>query len=249
MQHLNQLYALTKRNIIVRYKHSVIGFFWGFFKPLLYLLIFIVIFSSQFSSVSNQVLYITSGILFWFFFSNCTSQGVQSIIQSSGLIKSVYIPAVFFPIAEVLGEVFNVILALVVYFIIMHWFGMVYSFQLLWVLPILILFAIFSLSITLILSSLNVFYRDVGILWNTIQPAIFYLTPIAYTESLIPARFSYVIKLNPIYYFIKLFRYPLYLSSSPDMLLFGKCILITIVFLSFSLFLFNRLKNQFITAI
>lgn len=107
MQHLNQLYALTKRNIIVRYKHSVIGFFWGFFKPLLYLLIFIVIFSSQFSSVSNQVLYITSGILFWFFFSNCTSQGVQSIIQSSKLIKSVYIPSIFFPLAEVLGEVFS----------------------------------------------------------------------------------------------------------------------------------------------
>ena len=125
MQHLNQLYALSKRNIIVRYKHSIIGFLWGFFKPLLYLLIFIVIFSSQFSSTSNQVLYITSGILFWFFFSNATSQGVNSIVQSSGLIKSVYIPALFFPLSEVIAEVFNVLLALVVYFVVMHWFGMV----------------------------------------------------------------------------------------------------------------------------
>ena len=158
----------------------------------------------KFTSTSNQVLYITSGILFWFFFSNCTSQGVQSIVQASGLLKSVYIPAIFFPLAEVIGELFNVLLALSVYFAIMHWFGMVYTLQLFWVLPILFLFAIFSFSVTLILSALNVFYRDVGILWNTIQPAIFYLTPIAYTESLIPQRFSFVIKANPIYYFIKL---------------------------------------------
>jgi ABC-type polysaccharide/polyol phosphate export permease len=93
----------------------------------------------------------------------------------------VYIPAIFFPLAEVIGELFNVLLALSVYFAIMHWFGMVYTLQLFWVLPILFLFAIFSFSVTLILSALNVFYRDVGILWNTIQPAIFYLTPIAYT--------------------------------------------------------------------
>ncbi|HOZ51072.1 MAG TPA: ABC transporter permease [Chitinophagaceae bacterium] len=249
MQHLNQLYALSKRNIIVRYKHSLIGFFWGFFKPLLYLLIFIVIFSSQFSSISNQVLYITSGILFWFFFSNCTSQGAQSIVQSAGLIKSIYIPTIFFPLAEVIGELFNILLALMVYFIIMNWFGMIYSLTLFWVIPILFLFALFSFSITLILSALNVFYRDIGILWNTIQPALFYLTPIAYTESLIPQKFSFVIKANPIYYFIKLFRYPLYESKVPDFFLFGKCILITIVSCSVAIFLFNKMKNQFITAI
>ncbi len=249
MQHLTQLYALSKRNIIVRYKHSLIGFFWGFFKPLLYLLIFIVIFSSQFSSTTNQVLYITSGILFWFFFSNCTSQGVQSIVQASGLLKSVYIPAIFFPLAEVIGEIFNVVLALLVYFFVMQWFGMVYHWQLLWVIPILILFATFSFSITLILSSLNVFYRDIGILWNTIQPAIFYLTPIAYTENLIPERFSFVIKANPIYYFIKLFRYPLYDACAPDFNLMLKCVFITLLSLSVGIAIFNRLKNQFITAI
>ncbi|MBK7040778.1 MAG: ABC transporter permease [Bacteroidetes bacterium] len=79
---LNQLYALSKRNIILRYKHTLIGFLWGFIKPLMYLLIFIVIFSAQFSSVKNYVLYATSGILFWFFFSNIVSQGIQSIIQA-----------------------------------------------------------------------------------------------------------------------------------------------------------------------
>jgi ABC-type polysaccharide/polyol phosphate export permease len=194
-------------------------------------------------------LYATSGILFWFFFSNIVSQGVQSIIQSSGIIKSVSVPVILFPLAEVITELFNLGLALIVYFIIMHWFGIQYTFHLLWLLPILFIFSVFSLSIALVLAALNVYFRDIGILWNTIQPAIFYLTPIAYTEELIPAKFSFVIKLNPIYYYIKLFRFPLYKASAPDMSLFAICTMISVVTFLSSLFIFNRLKNQFITAI
>lgn len=249
MQHLNQLYALSRRNIIVRYKHSVLGFLWGFLKPLLYLLIFLVIFSSQFSTTSDHVRYILSGIVFWFFFSNCTTQGTQSILQSSGLLKSVYIPPVFFPLAEVISELFNVLLALFVYVLIMGWLGMPFSLNLLWVLPVLVLFALFSMAVTLLLAAFHVFYRDVGILWNTIQPAIFYLTPIAYTEALIPEKFAFVIRANPVYYFIKLIRYPLYLVQMPDMILFAKCAVMTAIALAIALVIFNRMKNQFITAI
>jgi ABC-2 type transport system permease protein len=249
MQHLHQLYALTKRNVIIRYKHSVLGFLWGFLKPLIYLLIFIVIFSAQFTSVNNYVLYATSGILFWFFFSNITAQGIQSIIGSAGILKSIRIPSLLFPLAEVCSELFNLGLALIVYFILMQFFGMVYTFQLLWLIPILLIFTTFTFSITLLLSALNVYLRDVGILWNTIQPAIFYLTPIAYTEELIPARFSFIIKANPIYYFIKLFRAPLYHGVAPDFKLLFLCAGFSVGLLLLSLFIFNRLKNQFITAI
>lgn len=249
MQFLNQLYALSKRNIILRYKHSLIGFLWGFIKPLIYLLIFIVIFSAQFTSVSHYVLYATSGILFWFFFSNIVSQGISSIIQSSGIIKSIRIAPLLFPLAEVLTELFNLSLALLVYFTVMPWFGLVYSVHLGWLIPILFLFSIFSFSISLLLAALNVYFRDVGILWNTIQPAIFYLTPIAYTEELIPKQFSLVIQLNPVYAYIRLLRYPIYDASAPDFSLMAKCGLISLVSLGISLFVFNRLKNQFITAI
>lgn len=249
MQHLNQLYALTKRNVIIRYKHSILGFLWGFLKPLLYLLIFIVIFSSQFSSVNHYVLYATSGILFWFFFSNITSQGIQSIIGSSGIIKSIYIPPAFFPLAEVLSELVNLLMALVIYFILMYSFGMKYTLNLLWTIPILGIFALFTYSLTLLLSALNVYFRDVGILWNTLQPALFYLTPIAYTEDIIPSKFKFIIQANPIYYYIKLFRYPLYQSVAPDMMLLLKCSILSVTFFAVSFFIFNRLKNQFIPSI
>jgi ABC-2 type transport system permease protein len=249
MQTIARLYALSKRNIILRYKNSFAGFLWGFLKPLLYLLIFIVIFSSQFSSVSNYVLYATSGLIFWFFFSNVTSQSVQNIVASAGLIKSINLPVVLFPLSEMLSEMFNFLLTLLVFFIVMYWFGIDYGPHLLLIIPCVILFSAFCLGITLALSSVNVFLRDAGILWQTIQPAIFYMTPIAYPEDMIPERFSFIIRFNPVYSFIRLGRSIFYDGGLPSGSLWLTCLCLSSASLLLGLFVFNRLKNQFISAI
>lgn len=249
MAYLTPLYALSKRNLIMRYKHSLLGFLWGFIKPLLYLLIFLIVFGSQFASTSDHILYITSGIIFWFFFANATTQGTHSIVQSAGLIKSVKLPVHFFPMAETLSELLNLVMALVVYFLLMPAFGLQFNWHFFWLLPILLVFAWFTYAVTLLLSCLHVYYRDVGLLWNTLQPALFYLTPIAFTEEHIPVRFMFIIRLNPFYYFIKLFRAPLYYHTAPDLVLFLKLSFATLLFWFVVQKLFSSMKNQFITSI
>lgn len=249
MQTIVRLYALSKRNIILRYKNSIAGFFWGFLKPLLYLLIFIVIFSAQFPSIGNYVLYATSGLIFWFFFSNVTSQSVQNIISSAGLIKSINLPVILYPLSEMLSEMFNFLLTLFVFLVVMYWFGIDYAPRLFLAIPCVILFSAFCLGITLVLSSVNVFLRDAGILWNTIQPAIFYMTPIAYPEGMIPDRFSFVLRYNPVYSFIRLGRAIFYEPQSPSASLWLSCLYIAALSFGFGMLVFNRLKRQFISAI
>ncbi|NDC40435.1 MAG: ABC transporter permease [Chitinophagia bacterium] len=249
VQNLQRLYALSKRNVILRYKNSIIGFFWGFFKPLLYLLIFVVIFSKGFPNTNNYVLYATSGLILWFFFSNITNQSVSSIIGSAGILKSLNIPPILFPISEIVSEVFNLLLSLAVFFVLMHWFGIVYSPKLLLIFGCIALFSVFTMGLNLMLSAMNVFFRDVGIIWSTVQPAVFYLTPIPYPESMIPAQYKFIINCNPIYYFIKLGRYILYYPEYPSAMLWLQCTLIACVTLGLGYFVFNKLKNQFISAI
>ncbi len=225
----------------------MVGFFWGFFKPLLYLLIFIAVFSKIPSNhIDNYILYVTSGLIFWFFFSNVTNQSVGSIISSAGLIKSLDIPVIFFPLSEIIGELFNFILTIAVFMVVMYWFGLTYSFRLLLIIPCILLFGVFSLGITVFLSSINVFFRDVGILWGTIQPALFYLTPIGYKEDLVPTA---VATLNPIYYFIKLGRGIIHDTVPPSASLWGACFCIAAASLLIGSFVFYRLKNQFISTI
>lgn len=249
MQNITKIYALSKRNVILRYKNSLIGFFWGFIKPLIYLLIFMVMFSQNFPSVTNYVLFALSGLILWFFFSNATSQSVGSIVGSSGLIKALNIPSYFFPLSEMLSELFNLLLTIVVFLILMKWFGIVYSFRLFLIVPIVLLFAMFTYGLNLILCSVNVFFRDVGIIWGTIQPALFYLTPIAYPESMIGEKYKLVIKCNPIYYYLKVGRTVFYENQVPSAHAWGVCFMIAVVTLSLGLFVFGRLRNQFISAI
>lgn len=249
MQNITRIYALSKRNVTLRYKNSIMGFFWGFFKPLLYLLIFVVIFSKGFPDTKNYVLYATSGLLLWFFFSNVTNQSVGSIVGSSGLLKALDIPPIFYPLSEMISELFNLSLSLIVFLILMKWFGIVYSFKLLLIIPCMLLFGIFTLGLNFLLSSLNVFFRDVGIIWTTVQPAIFYLTPIPYPENMIPATYKFVIDYNPIYAFIKLGRYIFYYNEPTPLWLWTKCCILAVVMFCIGFFVFNKLKNQFISAI
>ena len=248
MQNITRIYALSKRNVILRYKNSLVGFFWGFFKPLLYLLILIVIFS-RVANTPNYVLYATSGLVLWFFFANVSGQSVGNIVSSAGILKSLNIPPFFFPLSEMLSELFNLSLTLIVFVIIMHWYGLIYSAKLLLIIPCIILFAIFTLGLNLMLCSVNVFFRDVGIIWSTIQPALFYLTPIAYPESMIPGKYRLVFECNPIYYFIKLGRSIFYDPVAPPLHLWMECIFLAIGMFAIGQFVFSKLKNQFISAI
>ena len=148
-----------------------------------------------------------------------------------------------------LSELFNLMLTLIVFVIIMHWYGLVYTPRLLLIVPCVLLFATFALGLNLLLCSVNVFFRDVGIIWNTVQPALFYLTPIAYQESMIPAKYKMVFKCNPIYYFIKLGRSIFYDPVAPPWHLWMMCILLAGFMLLIGYFVFGKLKNQFISAI
>lgn len=248
VQNIDRIYALSKRNVILRYKNSLAGFLWGFIKPLLYLIILIIVFGQR-ASIEKYELYAASGLIFWFFFSNSTSQSVGSIIGSSGLIKALNIPSYFFPLSEILGELFNLLLTLIVFLVLMHWAGLVYDLRLLLAIPCALLFAIFVYGLNLLLCSINVFFRDIGIIWGTIQPALFFLTPIAYPENDINARYRIFIENNPIYFFIKLGRSIFYNTELPSAQLWITCTAIAFTMFLIGQFVFNRLKNQFISAI
>lgn len=248
VQNLTRIYALSKRNVILRYKSSLIGFLWGFIKPILYLGIFVVIFGKN-AGIPHYVLYVTSGLVLWFFFSNVTGQTVGTIVGSAGILKSLNIPSYFFPLSELIGELFNLFLTLGVFLILMHWAGIVYSFRMLLIIPCIMLFAVFVYGLNLMLCSLNVFFRDVGIIWGTIQPAIFFLTPIGYTEKNINPDYKLFYQYNPVYYFIKLGRDIFYETTLPPMHLWVKCMIVATIMFAIGQFIYDRLKNQFISAI
>lgn len=217
MLNFQLIYHLTVKNLKLKYKQTVLGFLWSLLTPLFFLMIFNFVFGHAFQTIERYPLYVLTGLIFWQFFSNASNQAIQSFLQNSGIIKTINIPLRTFPMAAVVTEFISLLLSLIPFTILMLFFGLKISWHSLLIFPILALFVWTIYNFGSILGLLNVYMRDVGILWNTISPALFYLTPIAYDPSIIPEKYQVFIQLNPLYHFFDSFHAILYNNQLPQL--------------------------------
>ena len=209
-EHLIIIKSLVIKDLKLKYKNSILGYFWSLLHPIIYIAIFYVVFSKAFPSVENYPLYIISGILFWTFFSTGTSQMTSSIVNSAHILKSIYIPGYFFTLSLLISALINFVLSLIPFIFLMFFLGAKFQFNLVCVFPIIVLFSIFTYGLGLLLASLNVFYRDVNMIWMSFSPAIFYATPVAYVIDIIPGRWMIFYKLNPLTHFFEAIHHVIY---------------------------------------
>lgn len=205
-----QIFYLAQRNLKLKYKSSVIGYVWSFLTPLLFLLIFNFVFSKVFASVENYSLYVISGLVFWQFFNNSVNQTINSFLQNAGLIKTININLIAYPTSSLLTEIGNLLITFIPFLLIMFGLGYKLDIKIIQIIPISMLLGLFALGIGIALGALNVFLRDIGILWNSLNPALFYASPIAYAANFIPEKYQPILKLNPLYSFFGAIRKPLY---------------------------------------
>ncbi len=239
--------ALGMKTIKLRYKNSLLGFLWSMMNPLIYLIIFTFVFGNVFTEIDRYPLYALTGLICWIFFSTTSIQVIESIISSAGVLKSINIPTIAFPLSAQLASIISLFLSMIPFMIMMLFFGLKIGWETLLFFPILLLFACFTFGISLILSSFNVYFRDMQLAWSSFMPAIFYATPIAYTSNLIPAKFLWLIKLNPLYHFVGAFREIFYFNQVPSPGLFGLLLLLGIIPLLAGLFIFNKLEKGFVS--
>ncbi|HOY31061.1 MAG TPA: ABC transporter permease [Bacteroidales bacterium] len=240
-------FHLIYKNIQLKYKQTMFGFFWSLLQPALYLFIFVAIFSHIFQSIHKYPLYILSGLLFFVYFSEGTNRLCLVFLKNASMIKSIGIPKSSYAITELGSEMVNFMLGLVPFLVIMYFMGLELSPTLLYIIPILLLFTVFIYSIGTILGSLNVFFRDIAILWSTLNPALFYLSPIAYSSDLVPADFRYLVYCNPLFHFLQIIRDVLYLGQPPSLHYSLICIAMTAIFFVIALLIYRVTKNSFIS--
>lgn len=204
---------LVMRDLKVRYRRSVLGFVWMMLNPLLMMVVLSLVFSGLFRvSTGNYTVYLLSGIIMWNLFSQSTSITVRSFLDHSYLIKKHYLPKALFPLSSLLSAIVNFVFSLVPLMLIIFLTGEKLSPHY-YLLPLCVaLVFIFTLGISLILSTLTVFFHDVVHIYEVVLLAWMYATPVFYPESIIPEKFRIILAFNPLYYFLNLFRASLYLD-------------------------------------
>ena len=233
----------------LRYKSSLLGYLWSFLTPLLYLMIFHFVFSQAFQGMRSYSLYVLSGLVLWQFFSNSSNQCIQSLLTNAGVIKTINVPIIAFPLSTVFTELFNMALVLIPFFGLMFFFGLQITLHTILIVPALILMTFFSVGLGLILGTLNVYLRDISILWNSINPALFYLTPVAYTLDFVPEKYHPILKLNPLYHYFKMMRDGLYENQWPEGITWLVTISTSMIVLFLGILVFKKLERGIISNV
>jgi ABC-type polysaccharide/polyol phosphate export permease len=204
---------------------------------------------SKINHIENFGLYALSGLVFWNFISASILQVLTSFIDNASILKSINLHPFSFPLSAIVAALINLALTLVPFFILMFFLGYQLNFSILAVIPLLLITAVFILGIGMALGTLNVFFRDIQLLWTTIIPAFFYFTPIAYTPDLLPESTRYLLKLNPFYYFIESYHDIFYRSVVPNSFNLMVCSLLALFTFLLGYTLFKKYRKGFISNI
>jgi lipopolysaccharide transport system permease protein len=180
---------LLARDLKVRYKHSLLGFFWSLLRPALVIAVLVFVFGVLLeSTIPHFWLFIVVGILTWTFAADALAAAVGSVVANAALVKRVYFPRELLPAAAVLAHLVHFLLALALLVPLILLAGIPLTPQLLW-LPSLVLFqTAFLVGLGLLLAAANVFYRDVEAVLGPLLFAWFFATPILYDLDTVFSR-------------------------------------------------------------
>ncbi|HOZ79837.1 MAG TPA: ABC transporter permease [Ferruginibacter sp.] len=245
-------YILSWRDIKVRYKQTVVGAAWSVIRPLLTSIVFYFVFNKianlDYTGEAPYILMVFVGMLPWSFFSNALSESSNSLIGNSNLITKVYFPRLIVPASSVITTLVDFAISFGIMLVMMAWFRFVPGWQIV-LLPAFILLAfICAFGFGLLLTALNVKYRDFRYIIPFVIQFGLYITPVGYTSSHALQKLSpglhWLFQLNPMVGVIDGFRFCL-LGDPIEWQSLLNSIIISLVFLILGLFYFRRMEKSF----
>ena len=212
------LYNLVSRDLKVKYKGSILGFFWSLLNPLVMLVVYTVAFKYIIGvRVENFPLFFLCAFLPWSYLATSLSMSVSSIKDNANLVKKVYFPKEILPLSIVFSNLIQFLLTFIILIPALLIFGIKMGFPLL-MLPFIILFqTAFTIGLAYIVAALNVFFSDVRHLLEIFLQVWFWLTPIIYPADFIPDKFQFIYRLNPAVRFVESYRDCLLYNKMPPL--------------------------------
>jgi len=241
------LYFLVWRDIKVRYKQTVLGAAWAVIQPLLSMAIFSIIFGHFAKIPSDGVpypIFVYAGLLPWTFFANAVGSSSVSVIGQANIIKKIYFPRLYIPIASIGVGLVDFAVSFLVYVGIMLWYMHLPGLSVL-LLPVLLLLTVMlAAGVGLLLASVTVVYRDFRHVIPFMMQAWMYATPVVYPVAILPEKYRWVMALNPMAGVIGGFRSSL-LDQPIDWLSLGISGVIATGLFAFGLYNFRRAERRF----
>ena len=208
---------MVRRDILTRYKRSVLGVAWTMLTPLGTMVILTIVFQQAFGIHEKSFpAYALSGLMAWTFFAQTTNAATVNLVWGGSLLRRIYVPRTVFALSSTGTGLVNLLLSLVPLVLVMLVTGVPIRPSVI-LLPIPILFlAMFALGLGLLVSTIAIYFADVSEMYTVALTAWMYLSPVIYPEEILPEAIRvWIVRFNPMYHLIRLFRAPIYDGRVP----------------------------------
>jgi lipopolysaccharide transport system permease protein len=257
IKHIGQILKFREllKNFVVRdlklkYKNSILGYFWSLLDPLLTMLLFIVVFSVFMKiPVENYPAFLITGILPWNFLQMSLNGSLMSLVQSRQLIRKIYFPRQLLPYSVVITYFVNLLLSFIVLIPILVIYKIEITLYVLYLPLALVFITLLTLGLSLFLSSLFVFFYDTLYASNSVIRLWFYLSPIIYPISKVPEAFRNLYMLNPMAPILSLFRAGFLGTPPPPLFFILYAGLVSIFLFITGAFFFHKSENSMVKII
>jgi lipopolysaccharide transport system permease protein len=218
-RHHELLTRMIRREISSRYRQTFLGTAWALIKPMATVVIFTLIFSGIAKLPSDELpyaLFFMAGLLPWTLFSMAVTTGISSLTDQSNLVAKIYFPREILPLASMTASTLDFLIALLFLIVMMIHFRVELTWNLLYAIPILIIEILLIIGVTLFLSMVNVWYRDITHAAGLMLQLWMFLTPIIYPLRLVPGKYRVIYGLNPMVGIIEGFRSAVIKGEPPE---------------------------------
>lgn len=241
------LQSLIKRDLIGRYKGSVMGFMWTFLNPLLQLCVYTLVFSKIIrQGIDDYYLFLFVALIPWLFFSTCITGGAGCIWANKEMVNKIYFPREILPFSFVTSCLINMLLTFVIIFGVLLFSGKGLNPSALLYLPLIILVEyILALGLTFIMSSVTVYFRDMEYILGILTMAWQFLSPVLYDISMVPEDMLWFYNINPMTPILVAYRDILYYKKVPEISTLLHAVTLGVLLLIAGGLIFGKLKKHF----
>jgi lipopolysaccharide transport system permease protein len=240
------LLTLSAHRLKVRYKQSLLGPAWAVLQPLLLMLIYTVVFSRIVRVPSEGIpyaLFAYTALLPWTYFSTSLSSATNSLVSHFNLITKVYFPREILPLTYVLAGLVDFVVASLVLGALMIHYHVSLTLNAILAIPTIAVLTVFTIAVALVLSAIQVRFRDIGVAMPLILQLWMFLTPIVYPLSVVPDRLRGLYELNPMVGIIESFRRVILQGSPPDFHALGVSTAVSVVLLPIAFMYFRHVET------
>ena len=239
------LYTLSVHRVKVRYKQSLLGASWAIIQPLAMVIILTAIFSFIVRMPSEglpYVLFIYVALLPWNYLSTSLTTSTNGLVNHANLITKVYFPREILPLTYVVAALFDFLIASTVLIVLLLYYRAPLTVNLIYVLPIMAILTLFAIGTALVLSAVQVRFRDVGVAVPIAMQIWMFASPVLYPLAAVPVRFRSIYQLNPMAGILEGLRRVVLHGAPPDMTALSISAVISIGLLMIAYGYFKRVE-------